>query len=112
MKGYKVLLDENIPIDFRKFFSSKDEVKTVEDMDWKGKSNGVLLKLMVKYKFDVFITNDKNLSYQNQLEGLPIAVFVLDSPDNKKITLLAYIKEVIKRLKKGIVKEDIIWTRL
>jgi hypothetical protein len=51
-------------------------VKTVQDMGWSGTKNGKLLAL-AQEKFDVFLTVDKNLMFQQNIERFSIAVIVL-----------------------------------
>jgi predicted nuclease of predicted toxin-antitoxin system len=41
----KILPDENIPVQFKKFLSGNYEWLTVRDMQWHGVKNGQLLKL-------------------------------------------------------------------
>ena len=52
------------------------EVKTVQEMGWDGIKNGRLLAL-AQAEFQVFITGDRNLSFQQNLSGFSIAVLVL-----------------------------------
>jgi len=59
-------------------------VKTARQMGWATIKNGELLAL-ASQAFDVFVTVDRNLSFQQNLGGMPIAVIVLghgqtDSP--------------------------------
>lgn len=58
------------------------EVKTVPQMGWAGIKNGELLTLAEK-EFDVFITVDRNLSFQQNLPTFNIAVLVLHSSSNR-----------------------------
>lgn len=53
-------------------------VKTVQDMGWHGIKNGRLLTLAQTH-FDVFITGDKNLSFQQNLSRFSIAGVVLQA---------------------------------
>jgi hypothetical protein len=50
-------------------------------MGWSGKSNGELLALAAA-EFDVFLTSDRNLSYQQNVARFDIAVIVLVAPSN------------------------------
>ncbi len=51
-------------------------VKTVQDMGWNGVKNGRLLTL-AQGQFKVFITGDRNLSYQQNLSQYSMAIVVL-----------------------------------
>ncbi|MCY7353407.1 MAG: DUF5615 family PIN-like protein [Cytophagaceae bacterium] len=62
----KVLLDENLPRKL-KFRLAPHEVFTVREMGWTGQKNGRLLKLMHKSGFQLLITADENLSFQQNL---------------------------------------------
>jgi len=77
----KIFLDECI--DWRR---SRDidghEVKTARQMGWTAIENGELLALASSH-FDVFVTVDRNLSFQQNLAPLPIAVIVLQARTNR-----------------------------
>jgi len=62
-------------------------VRTVVEADWSGIKNGKLLVLAAT-EFDAFITVDKNLQFQQNLEKLPIAVVVIDAVSNELPVLL------------------------
>jgi predicted nuclease of predicted toxin-antitoxin system len=71
----KVLLDECLDWRLRRDLPGH-EVKTVQGMGWDGIKNGRLLAL-AQAEFQVFITGDRNLSFQQNLSGFSIAVLVL-----------------------------------
>lgn len=54
----KILLDESLPRKLRNDFVEEHEVWTVRDMDWLGKRNGELLKLMNEQNLELFVTVD------------------------------------------------------
>src|SRR6266446_2527175 len=58
------------------------EVKTARQMGWTSIGNGELLTLAAQ-EFDVFVTVDRNLSFQQNLAPLTIAVIVLRAPTNR-----------------------------
>lgn len=70
----KILLDENIPTKFKLDFGKEFEIKTVRDMNWLGKKNGELLGLAAFNGFDIFITLDKNLKNQQNLDRMQIRI--------------------------------------
>ena len=51
-------------------------------MGWAGVKNGRLLAL-AESEFDVFITVDRNLSFQQNLSQFKLAVIVLHAPSNR-----------------------------
>ena len=97
----KILLDECID---RKFIRELPghAVKTVPQMGWAGIKNGQLLAL-AEAEFDVFITVDRNLSFQQNLPQFDMAVIVLHALSNRLTDLkplapkiLAILDSVVK----------------
>lgn len=100
----KILLDESAP---RLIKTSLPEfsISTVQEMGWAGLKNGELLALAEK-QFDVFITADKQLRYQQNLTGRRLAVIVL--PSNQVpavIALLPAIRQAINVVQPGTYEE-------
>ena len=71
----RILLDESLPRDLSALLI-RHEVDTVRGAGWSGVKNGKLLALAAS-RFDVFITVDQNIEYQQNLAALPISVVVL-----------------------------------
>jgi len=97
----KILLDESLPRKLKYDFGKEHDVFTVRDKDWLGKKNGELLKLMVTAEFEIFVTVDRNLPYQQNLERLPLTIFVLCAFNNRRETLKALIPKLFIRLEAG-----------
>lgn len=76
----RVLLDECVPRKLRRELP-EHEVRTVTEAGWNGTKNGALLTLAAQ-QFDVFLTVDSNLQYQQNLASLPISVIVMLAPSN------------------------------
>ena len=74
---------------------------TVRDKGWLGSKNGVLLQLMIEHGFEIFVTVDRNLPYQQNTVRLPITIFVLCAKDNRRETLQKLIPKLFDRLAKG-----------
>jgi predicted nuclease of predicted toxin-antitoxin system len=71
----KILIDEQLPTKLKYLFlDSGNEVFTVRDMKWLGTKNGDLLELMTKNSFNILLTNDKNLYYQQKMSALKICI--------------------------------------
>src|SRR5215212_10775445 len=83
----KILLDENMPAKVKYDVGEGHEVKEVRDMGWLGKKNGELLGLAAINGFDIFITLDKNLKNQQNLNKVDLKFIVLLAKDNKHETL-------------------------
>ena len=92
----RILLDESLPRRLRSSFSGH-EVVTVVEAGWSGVENGELLHLAAAH-FDVFVTADQNLQYQQNLNALPITVAVLVAPDNQHESLRPAAAELLSRL--------------
>jgi predicted nuclease of predicted toxin-antitoxin system len=76
----KVLLDENLPHRLRHRLGSH-EAFTVSYMGWAGLKNGELLKAAEEAGFEVFVTGDQTLAYEQNLTKRCIAVLVLSTID-------------------------------
>lgn len=92
----KILLDENLPKQLRRNLPEQ-EVKTVGEMGWAGFKNGKLLAL-AEPNFDVFLTMDRNLPFQQSLRNRSIVVIVLVAFDNELPSLLPLMPLVLERL--------------
>ncbi len=100
----KVLLDECLDRRLAKDLIGF-EVKTVPQMGWAGVKNGSLMSL-AEEEFDVFITVDRNLSFQQNLPKFNIAVLVIYAKSNRLADLQPFapkILEVLSNVKKGEV---------
>jgi predicted nuclease of predicted toxin-antitoxin system len=76
----RVLLDECLPRRLKRELVDHD-ARTVPEMGWASKRNGELLALAAA-EFDVFLTVDRNLSYQQDVSAFDIAVIVLVARSN------------------------------
>jgi len=97
----KIILDENLPRQLKMDFASDLEVTTVRDMGWQGKKNGELLGLIAFNGFDIFITIDKNLPNQQNLDKFNLSIFVLSAKNNRRKTLQELIRKIEDTIKKG-----------
>jgi hypothetical protein len=100
----KILLDECTPHIVKKRLPHRD-ISTVQAMDWAGIKNGRLLRL-AEPLFDVFITTDKNLRYQQNLSGRGLAFIVLPTNQVPVIAaLLPMIDAALDTIKSGDIVE-------
>jgi predicted nuclease of predicted toxin-antitoxin system len=76
----RILLDECVPRKLRGELPGHD-VKTVAEMGWAGTKNRVLLQRAAA-EFDVLLTVDQGIPYQQNLAGLPFAVVIIKAPSN------------------------------
>ena len=82
----RVLLDENLPHKLRLIFEDH-EVFTVAFMGWDGVKNGELIIRAEEEGFQVFVTADQNLQYQQNLEARCIAMVFLTAQEWEVIKL-------------------------
>ncbi|MGA7238564.1 MAG: hypothetical protein WBY44_22975 [Bryobacteraceae bacterium] len=75
----RVLLDENLPHKLRLALNRFDAF-TVQYMGYGGLKNGELLKQAEEDSFDVFVTGDKTMEYEQDMRGRLIAVVSLSVP--------------------------------
>ena len=94
----RILLDESLPRRLSRALAGHT-VSTVVEAGWSGVQNGKLLALAAE-QFDVFVTADRNLQYQQNLAALPLAVVVLVAHDNRLPTLLPLIPALLACLAK------------
>ena len=86
----RVLLDECVPRPLIRELPGH-EVRTVPEMGWAGKKNGALLALIKEAGFEVFVTTDQNLEYQQNLQRASIPVVVLLALSNTLHSLLPLV---------------------
>jgi len=94
----KLLLDENLPIKLKLYFSDNYQVFTSKEMQWVGKKNGELLQLMAENGIDALVTIDKNLKFQQNLDKYNIQIIILLAFNNKLQTLIPFIEPLEKDL--------------
>ncbi len=98
----KVLLDECVPRKLRRELRGH-EVFTVTERGWSGVKNGELLAL-AEAEFDVFLTVDQNLKFQQHLKAFDIGVVLLVARNNRLKTLLSFMpeaREALENIKAG-----------
>ena len=100
----RVLLDECTPRKLRRDLL-EHEVRTVPEMGWNGTKNGALLRLAGS-EFDVLLTVDSNMEYQQNTADLPIAVIVLLAHKNDVDVLrplMPQVRELLPTIEPGRV---------
>jgi hypothetical protein len=98
-----VLLDECVPWPIHKLLG-EHVCKTAQQCGWGGTKNGDLLRLAEK-NFDVFITSDQNIRYQQNLADRQIAILELSTNDMRRIqAAVDLIRAAIEKLQKNEFK--------
>ncbi|MGC2238830.1 MAG: DUF5615 family PIN-like protein [Pyrinomonadaceae bacterium] len=93
----KLLLDECLPGKLKREFVGH-EVFTIDEAGFKGLKNGQLIQSAGEKDFDVLISVDKNIEYQQNKTNLPIAILVLSATNNRIESLLPLITEALRIL--------------
>jgi hypothetical protein len=99
----RILLDENVDRLLKSHFHSDFEVVTVPEHGWAGLSDGEVLR-RADEQFDVLVTMDQNLPYQQNLPAYEVAVVVLKAPSNAfpdVVELMPRVNEQVRDVKEG-----------
>ena len=92
----RILLDEDMPRRLGLLLAGH-EVVTVQRSGWAGIKNGRLLALAAM-RFDVFLTMDQNIEFQQNLATLPIAILVVEAVSNRIEHLRPLVPRILKEL--------------
>lgn len=84
----RVLFDQGTPAPLRHLLPSHS-MSTAYELGWSTLKNGELLQAAELKKFDVFITTDRNLKYQQNQNSRQIAILVLSTPSWPRIRQVA-----------------------
>lgn len=90
----RLLLDESLPRRLARHVAGV-EVDTVYDRDWSGLKNGDLLRA-AESEYNVFVTADQNLQYQQHLQGFKIGIVVLAGRTNRLEDLLPLVRQLVE----------------
>jgi predicted nuclease of predicted toxin-antitoxin system len=93
----RILFDEQLPRRLARSLTGHD-VRTAQQQGWAGVTNGELLRQAVDAGFDVLITADRNLQFQQSLAQFPIAIVVLVTRRIKIADLLPLVPGVLRAL--------------
>lgn len=88
----RVLLDENLPLGLKEDLATH-EVVTIREEGWSGISDAELLK-RAGGRFDVVITADRNIEFQQNVAAARVGIVVVIVPD----TRLQSVREVVPRI--------------
>ncbi len=80
----RILFDQGTPVPLRQSLT-RHEVTTAYERDWSRLKNSELLDSAEKQGFEVLVTTDLNLRYQQNLKSRRIAIVVLSTPSWPRI---------------------------
>ncbi len=95
----KVLLDEHVPHALRPLLIGHDAF-TVGYLGWSGTRNGALLRRAAAGGFDVLLTLDASIEYQQNLATLPLAVLVVAAPPGDMAALRPVVPAILDGLRR------------
>jgi hypothetical protein len=93
----RVLLDEQLPRQLARELAGH-EVRTVQQQGWAGLKNGELLRRAGEAGYQVFITADQNLEFQQNLARSNLFVLVLVAPSNALEDLLPLVPTILAEI--------------
>lgn len=106
----RVLFDRNVPRPSREHLTGCI-VRTTDDEGWSALTNGELLAAAERSGFDVMVTGDNNLRYQQNLSGRALALVVLSNPAWPVVRHgLAFVVDAVNRAVPGSY-EDVSFAR-
>jgi hypothetical protein len=89
-----MLFDEDVPRPLRHDLPGHD-ISTVGEMGWAGIRNGTLLGMAESAGFDVMLTCDRNMQYQQNIAELELALLVLAVPNKKLDSIRPHVPEIL-----------------
>ncbi len=90
----RVLIDESLPRELALALEGH-EARTVQQEGWSSVSNGELLRRAAQSEFQIFLTPDRNLQYQQNIQSAGIAVVVLRAASNRLEDLMPLIPALL-----------------
>ena len=94
----RLLLDECLPRKLKNHLP-EHECSTVPEQGWAGKKNGELLLLAEKSGFEIFLTLDRGVEYEQNLKGREIAVVLISAKSSRLADLLPRIPAILTALR-------------
>lgn len=94
----RILLDESLPRPLSRLLAGHD-VSTVAQQGWASLSNGDLLRRAAD-TFDVMLTADQNIEFQQNVSMLPLAVIVVAADSNRLESLEPLVPAILDALGK------------
>ena len=93
----KILLDECVTKRLKRYLL-EFEVFTVRELRLSGIKNGQLMAYCVENSFDILLTIDKNLMFQQNLAKYPVTIIVLNCSTSKIEDITALMPSFISRI--------------
>lgn len=91
----RILFDQGVPKPLQPHLTLH-VVSRAYQLGWAKKKNGELLALAENAGFEMLVTTDQRLRYQQNLEGLRLAIFVLGRGNWPEI--MPYVREIVSTI--------------
>lgn len=92
----RILLDESIPARLGSLLTGH-HIATVQGRGWAGIKNGRLL-LLASTDFDVFLTADRGIEFQQNLATLPVSILVVIARTNRLADIAPLVPAILRTL--------------
>ncbi len=93
----RILLDENLPVDLGTELTDH-EVSTVTSLGWQGIKYSDLLR-RAQGQFELLITMDRNLEFQQNVAAFRVGILALEAPSNRMADLHPLVPAILAALK-------------
>jgi len=104
----RILFDQGTPVPLRRSLTGH-VVATAYELGWSTVTNGDLIRLAEQEGYELLITTDTNLRYQQNLRGRSIAILVLTTTSWPRIRQVAVeIQAVVDAITEGDYQELLI----
>ncbi len=94
----KILLDECMPRKFKNRLVGH-ECRTVPEEGFAGKKNGELLSLAERAGFQAFLSLDRGIEYQQNLQSRGLAIVLIRAKSSRLDDLLPHVSQILDALK-------------
>ena len=94
----RVLLDECIPRKLKNHLPGH-ECATVPEAGFAGKKNGELLKLAEEAGFEIFVTLDRGIEYEQNLSKHELAILLIRSQSSRLEALITHVPQILEELR-------------
>ncbi len=92
----RLLIDECLPRQLKGWLAASHNAQTVQENGWANVKNGKLLRLADGAGYDVFLTADANIQFQQNFSALRISSLVI--PSNRKILVQRSVAALMQSL--------------
>ena len=104
----RILFDQGTPVPLRRYLSGHS-IDTAYERGWSKLSNGNLLTQAEQEGYEILVTTDRNLHYEQNLEGRQIAIAVLMTTSWPRIKQqTSHVQSVVDAMQPGDYREILI----